>query len=204
MEILRTGEHYSSVPGDNGIINRWIGDPVLQAIFSAAEKLRLPVTIHMSSRPGFSYGICDRPGLPLLEQLLKTYPNLIVVGHSGLFWLEISGDCPAEGDWEQNGYGQGKVIPGGAVVRLMETYPNLYGDLSATSGSSAIMRDEEFGIAFLECFQDWLFYATDSFDCEKIFPFGEFLNQCHGDGRLSHTAYEKICRGNAEKLYLDK
>ncbi len=183
------------------VINRWIDDPMLEAVFSAAEALHLPVTIHMSSEPGFLYGICDRPGLPLLEALLQAHPDLIVVGHSALFWLEISADCPTEGNWERNSYGQGKVVPGGAVERLMDAYPNLYGDLSATSGASAIMRDESYGLAFLEKFQDRLFFATDSYDCEKVFPLGAFLDQCHADGRLSGGAYRKICYENAARLY---
>lgn len=183
------------------VINRWLDDDLLQQIFAAAEKLALPVTLHMSPRPGFSYGVCDSPGLPLLEAVLHTFPNLIVVGHSQLFWLEISGDCPKEDDAMRNGYGTGLVTPGGAVPRLLEQYPNLYCDLSANSGSRAIMRDEIFGLNFLEKYQDRLMFATDSFDCHKKFPLGDFLDSCLADGRISVRAYNKICWENAQRIY---
>lgn len=183
------------------VINRWLDDGFLQKVFEAAEKLSLPVTLHMSTRPGFLYGVCDRPGLPLLEAVLQAFPKLAVVGHSALFWLEISGDCPTEGDMERNSYGSGPVTPGGAVPRLLDRYPNLYCDLSATSGSSAIMRDEAYGLAFLERYQDRLLFATDSFDCQKKFPLGEFLDRSVAAGRLSTGAYNKICWENAQRIY---
>ena len=46
---------------------------------------------------------------------------------------------------------------GGRVPELFAKYPNLYGDLSANSGSRAIMRDPEFGLWFLETYADRLF-----------------------------------------------
>lgn len=183
------------------VINRWLDDCFLQKVFAAAEKLSMPVTLHMSSRPGFSYGVCDRPGLPLLETILQEFPELVIVGHSALFWLEISGDCPKEGDMERNSYGTGPVTPGGAVPRLLDRYSNLYCDLSATSGSTAIMRDEAYGLAFLEKYQDRLLFATDSFDCEKKFPLGDFLDRSLAEGKLSTTAYNKICWENARRIY---
>ena len=47
--------------------NRRLDDPFLQAVFAAAEKLDMPVTIHMSPKAGCGYGVVDDPGLPLLE-----------------------------------------------------------------------------------------------------------------------------------------
>lgn len=53
------------------MINKKINDPFLDAVFAAAEKLELPVTFHMSSEEGYSYGVVDEPRLPLLEELLQ-------------------------------------------------------------------------------------------------------------------------------------
>ena len=50
----------------------------------------------------------------------------------------------------------------------MRRYPNLYGDLSAGSGFGAISRDPEFGYAFLEEFQDRLYFALDLCDPANI------------------------------------
>lgn len=181
-------------------INQWLDSPVVSAILDAAAAQNLPVTAHMSPAPGMGYGVCDRWGLPLLEEALRTRPGLTFVGHSQVFWLEISGDCPRE-DAARGGFGRGPVRPGGRVPALMERYPNLYADLSAYSASCAILRDEAFGLAFLEKFQDRLFYATDTVNRHQTFPMGKFLDDAVADGRLSRTAYEKIIHDNAARVY---
>ena len=181
-------------------INDWINSEFLQQLFRAAEKLELPVTCHMCSRPGLSYGVCDRPGLPYLEETLKKFPNLKYVGHSQLFWMEISGDCPQD-DRQRNGFGRGKVAPGGTIERLMDQYPNLYGDLSAYSGYCAITRDEEYGIYFLNKFSKRLMFATDTINRRTVFPLGTFLDDCLKNGSLRDEAYTDICGGNAKRIY---
>ncbi len=181
-------------------INQWIDSPLNTAVFEAAEKLSLPVTFHMSPEPGYAYGICDRPGLPLLEEALKSFPELKFFGHSQTFWIEISGDTPREGNQARSKMGEGPVAPGGAVPRLLDAYPNLYGDLSACSGSRAVMRDEVFGLAFLERYQDRLMYGSDTINSVQVMPLGGYLDSCVEYGRLSREAYEKICYQNAQKL----
>lgn len=182
-------------------VNEWIDSPRLEAVFAAAETLGLPVTIHMSPEPGYQYGVCDRPGLPLLEQTLRRHPGLRLLGHSQLFWLEISGDCPRQGNDARSRMGRGPVTPGGRVPVLLAACPNLYADLSAFSASCAILRDEAFGLAFLETWQDRLLYGTDTLNRHQVFPLGRFLDRAVADGRLSRTAYEKICRENARQLF---
>lgn len=181
-------------------LNRWLDDPFLWAVFAAAEKLALPVTFHMSPEPGYSYGICDKAGLPLLEKALQAFPALKFVGHSQVFWLEISADCPKEGNEARSAYGTGPVIPG-RVEELMHRYPNLYGDLSANSAGCALMRDEAYGLHFLETFRDRLFYATDTVNEKTVFPLGNWLDTCAGDGRLSAETYAAVCRENARRVY---
>lgn len=181
-------------------VNRRLDDPFFRELFAAAEKLNMPVTIHMSPEVGYSYGVVDDPGLPLLEQVLKTYPNLMILGHSQTFWIEMSADAPKEKE-ARNQWGDGPVIPGGRVPELFEKYPNLYGDLSANSGSRAIMRDEEFGLAFLERYADRLFFATDMVNKDMVFPLGAWLDEKAASGDLSREAYEKIIRTNAQRIF---
>jgi len=180
--------------------NRRLNDPFLQALFAAAEKLRMPVTIHMSPEVGYSYGVVDDPGLPLLEQVLKTYPKLKILGHSQTFWIEMSADAPKTKE-ARNQWGDGPVIPGGRVPELFEKYPNLYGDLSANSAGKAIMRDEAFGLAFLETYADRLFFATDMVNKDMVFPLGAWLDEKVAEGKLSRETYEKIIRGNAQRIF---
>lgn len=181
-------------------VNRRLDDPFLQALFAAAEKLDMPVTFHMSPEVGYSYGVVDNPGLPLLEQVLAKYPKLKILGHSQTFWIEMSADAPTE-KVARNQWGDGPVIPGGRVPELFEKYPNLYGDLSANSGSRAIMRDEAFGLAFLEKYQDRMFFATDMVNKHMAFPLGAWLDQMHAEGKLSQEAYEKILYRNAQRVF---
>ena len=180
--------------------NHKLSDPFLQAVFAAAEKLDMPITIHMSPEEGYSYGVVDDPGLPLLEEVLKTYPKLKILGHSQVFWIEMSSDAPKDKE-SRNQWGDGPVIPGGRVPELFEKYPNLYGDLSANSGSRAIMRDEAFGLAFLERYADRLFFATDMVNKDMVFPLGAWLDRMAAEGKLSEEAYEKIVRGNARRIF---
>ena len=182
------------------MINKPFDDPFLEAMFQAAGDLDLPVTFHMSPEEGFSYGVVDHPGLPLLEQALQRFPKTRFVGHSGAFWAEMSADAPVDRDG-RNGYPGGPVVPGGRVPELFEKYPNLYGDLSATSGGNAILRDEAFGLAFLEQFQDRLFFATDMVNTGMVFPLGSWLDEMAKQGKLSEIAYRKICRENAARIY---
>lgn len=163
------------------MINKRLDHPFLQALFTAAEKLNLPITIHMSPKEGYSYGVVDDPGLPLLENVLKTYPSLKILGHSPIFWNELHGD--------------------GRLLELFETYPNLYGDLSANSGGNAIMKNESFGLSFLERFSDRLFFATDMLTADTIYPLGDWLDKQASLGKLSRTAYKKICWENAKNIF---
>ena len=180
--------------------NKRLDNEFLQAVFTACEKLSLPITIHMSPEEGYKYGVVDEPGLPLLEETLQKYPALKILGHSQTFWIEMSGDAPKDREG-RNSWGNGPIVPGGRVPELFEKYPNLYGDLSANSGGQAIMRDEEFGLAFLEKYADRLFFATDMVNTDMVFPLGAWLDKKLEEGKLSMETYEKICFGNAKAVF---
>lgn len=180
--------------------NHKLSHPFLQEVFAAAEKLGMPITIHMSPEEGYSYGVVDDPGLPLLEEVLKKYPALKILGHSQTFWIEMSADAPKDKEG-RNSWGDGPVVPGGRVPELFEKYPNLYGDLSANSGSRAIMRDPKFGLAFLERYADRLFFATDMVNKDMVFPLGAWLDEQLAAGKLSREAYNKICFENAKRIF---
>lgn len=181
-------------------INKRLDDSFLQAVFAAAEKLELPVTLHMSSEVGYKYGVVDEPGLPLLEEVLKKYPNLKVLGHSQVFWIEMSADAPTDKEGRY-AWGEGPVVPGGRIPELFAKYENLYGDLSANSAGRAIMRDPEFGLNFLETYADRLFFATDMVNSDMVFPLGAWLDEQVEQGTLSRDAYEKICWKNAQRFF---
>ena len=176
--------------------NLYFDDPRVLKLFTDCEECNLPVLFHMTLHQGNDYGLIDELGLPRLEKVLDMFPNLIFLAHSQAFWAHMSADIDAEGT---GGYPTGKVIDG-RVAQLMRKYPNLHGDLSAGSGGNAIMRDEEYGLAFLHEFADRLHYGTDFCAPFNVFPLGGWMDRMVAEGKLSEEDYTKICRTNSEML----
>ena len=172
--------------------------PELERLYACLEEADMPLTIHISVPGSQRYGIMDELGLPRLERMLKKYPRMKVLGHSQVFWSEISAD---NNDEIRNGYPKGRVIPG-RIVTLMRRYENLYCDLSAGSGMNAMMRDPEFSVGFLEEFADRILYGCDMCHKESVhqYTFDDFLNGLRRDGALREEVYRKIVRENAVKL----
>ena len=182
------------------IFNQRLDHPDVEAVLAACEKLELPFLFHMSPQVGYNYGLVDEPGLPLLAKALARYPALTLIGHSQPFWYEIGGEMP--GDFHsRNQYPVGPVKPGGCLPDLFRRYRNLYGDLSAHSGGNAIMRDPDFGYAFLEEFQDQLMFGSDRVNPTMQFPLAEFIYNAVKKGRISRTAYDKIFYRNAIRVF---
>lgn len=180
-------------------INKPLDDPFLLALFKACEQLQLPILFHMSPQEGCGYGVVDKPLLPLLEKILSQFKELILIGHSQPFWYEISSYNSYDND-SRNSWGNGKVLPGGKLIELLEKYPNLYCDLSANSGGCAIMRDPSFGLEFIEKFQDRLLFGTDMVNTDMTFPLSNWLDTQYKQGLISHSTYIKICKENAKRI----
>jgi len=199
-------EHYKAL-GAKGLgeltAQLYADDPYIDNLFTHCEKLGFPVTIHISAGPGNidgnGYGIMDEMGLPRLEKMLKKHPNLKILGHSQLFWCEISGDLTLE---NRKGAPTGKVTEG-TITRLMRTYDNLYCDVSAYSGSNAMMRDPEFAAKFMEEFSDRIVYGCDVCRMTDAFQykFDAFLDNLVETGAISEETYEKIVRKNAIRIF---
>lgn len=169
-------------------------------LLSCCGELGLPVLFHISPMGAGAYGVVDDPGLPRLERALATHPATTFIAHSQPFWYELSTydkTIPAE---RLNGFPFERVTEEGRAVELLKKYPNLYADLSAISGSNAILRDPEYGVKFLEEFQDKLMFGTDQVNHDMVFPIGPMLDYYLLSGRITRQAYDKICRQNAERL----
>lgn len=173
-------------------------DPRMRNLFYHAQKLRMPLLFHIGAEKE-PYGIFDMLGLPLLEKTLMDFPDLILIGHSASFWSHISKDVTEE---TRSSYNKGPVTEGGRIPKLMRMYPNLLADISANSGYYAITRDPDFGYAFLEEFQDRLFYGTDICAPREyvFYNMVNFLDDGYKNNRLSKAAYDKINRLNAEYI----
>jgi predicted TIM-barrel fold metal-dependent hydrolase len=139
------GEHKPGVPIDH---------PGSMELYAVCGELKLPVLFHLDDQRN-----TDEPGLPGLERVLKANPETTFIGHGPGWWASISGDVRTPEDL--GAYPTKPVAPGGAMDRLMEKYPNLYGELSADSGAGAISRDTKFGRDFLTRRADRIMFGTD-------------------------------------------
>jgi uncharacterized protein len=88
------------------------------------------------------------------------------------------------------------VAPGGALDRLLDKYPNLYGDLSVPGGEKAIVRDTEFGREFLIRHANQLLFGTDVLMPGQKIPQFELLDSMN----LPEEVQYRIFRGNAIKV----
>lgn len=176
-------------------IPMYFDDPRFQHLLDCCQSLDLPILIH--NNPTLTHkGIVDKAGLLDLEAALKKYPRLKYIGHSAPFWAEVN---QLADDADRNLYLPGPV-KAGRLVDLLADYENLYGDLSANSGGNAILRDADFGIEFLEKFQDKLMYGTDTLNYDLHYPLGAYLDSLLGQKKLSVEAYTKVCRSNIVNL----
>lgn len=175
----------------------YIDDPRLQKIYEVCGELSLPIIFHIDALRNI-----DEKGLPRFENMIKKFPETIFIGHGQHFWAEISPDVKQE---EFSDYPRGKIKSGGATVKLLNRYSNLYGDLSAGSGYNAITRDPDYGHKFLEQFQDKLLFGTDICHFNQDVPIISYLKESLTEDKISKTVYGKITQKNAERiLKLDK
>ena len=165
-----------------------IDDPRNMDVFEAANEVGLPLLFHLDNARNM-----DEPGLPGLEKCLKAFPKVDFIGHAQGWWASIDGAVKKS---QMGGYPKGKVAPGGAIDRLMEKYPNMYGDLSAGSGHNAISRDPEFGREFVVRRQDRLLFGTDYLrPGQGVRQFG-----LYEDMDVPDAVKEKVYRGNAKRV----
>jgi predicted TIM-barrel fold metal-dependent hydrolase len=165
-----------------------LDDKRMLRIYEACAAVEFPVVIHIDS----SFAV-DVPGLPALEGLLRKLPQVNFIGHATGWWNSISGDVK-----DFKGYPTGRITAGGAAGRLLEQYPNMYADLSATSGLTAIMRDAEFGRKFLVDHSHKLLFGTDTFGGpdKGPHPHFEYFNSVD----LPEDVKSRIFRENARSL----
>ncbi|OUC09095.1 hypothetical protein RY27_04960, partial [Litorilinea aerophila] len=172
-------------------------NPDALRVFRFCGEKGLPVVVHIDyefdtgrryPRPNWWYG----GGIEAFERAVRACPETIFVGHAPGFWAHISGDD----QYDKVPYPTGPIVPGGKVIEMFRTYPNLYADLSAGSAYTALTRDRAFTRDFLLEFQDRLLYGRDYFDNRMQ----ELLNSLE----LPEEALAKIYAGNALRLVPDE
>lgn len=172
-----------------------LNDPHCLELFRTAGELGMPVIVHLDVPylPGTDGKPVYQPKwfggtVEHLEGALRSCPETNFLGHAPGFWREIS----ANADQDPAQYPKGPVPGPGRLYRLFDTYPNLYGDLSANSGRTAIMRDPANGREFLCRYADRLLFGRDNY--------GQDLHQSLQTLDLPQDVLDKLYFRNAERL----
>ena len=165
-----------------------IDDPKNIDLLAAVSEMKLPVLFHTDNVRN-----TDLPGLPGLDKVLTTLPELVMIGHGPGWWASISGQVTER---ELGGYPRGPIAPGGAIDRLMDKHANLYADLSAGSGSRALRRDLAFSREFLLRRVDRILFGTDYLMPNQEIDQFAVLDELD----LPDEAMSKISHGNARRI----
>jgi hypothetical protein len=163
-----------------------IDDPRSMKIYEACGYLGVPIVFHTDRLRNY-----DEVGLPGLERVVSTMRETIFIAHGPGWWKEIS----AEVDPDVT-YPKGPIVPGGRVGELLDSYGNLFADISAGSGYNALSRDPEYGAQFLSDHSEKLLFGTDCIHPEQELAIIDFLVEAEipkrEKQRISHLNIERI------------
>lgn len=142
-----------------------LDDPRSVELFRRAGDLGMPVVLHIdtpylpdASGRAVYQDVWYGGEIGCLERALAACPDTVFVGHAPGFWRHISGDANIDPET----YPDGPIVPDGRLFHLLDTYPNLWADLSAGSGLTALRRDPEHAVSFITRYQDRLLYGRDA------------------------------------------
>lgn len=179
--------------------NLALDDPRVVNLLRQCGEWQLPVLLHCTGPGRGVYGLYDEVGSPRLERLLRQAPRTTVIGHCPGFWAEISADISPANKFI---YPTGPILREGSLQRLLRTYGNLYADMSANSGFNALSRDRDYGVRFLNEFQDRVLFGTDV--CfggpEGRMPHLGYLRDLLREGTISREVFDKLTGANALKV----
>jgi predicted TIM-barrel fold metal-dependent hydrolase len=156
-----------------------------------AQEFKVPVLLH------FQHNKYNKH-IENFHHILEKFPKVNFIGHAQTWWANIDAKCDPKVM-----YPTGKVTPGGLTDRLLTDYPNMYGDLSASSGLGALNRDPDFTRGFFERHQNKLVYGSDCNDVIGRGPGCQGARTIAAVRELAPTkAIErKLLYENAKKLF---
>jgi predicted TIM-barrel fold metal-dependent hydrolase len=131
--------------------------PELRRMYALAADLHVPILIHFQEVDHTpNEGTWATGFAKTFESVLKAHPKTTFIGHADAFWANVSADYRNDAV-----YPTGPVKRGGVTDKWLGDYPNLFGDMSAVSGSNAMARDPAFTADFLKRHQDKLLFGSD-------------------------------------------
>jgi uncharacterized protein len=167
--------------------------PFTTSVIELARDFKVPILFHFQEADNAAAVYAN------FYRYLEKYPTVSFIGHAIDWWGAIDKSYSLGG----GNYPRGRVTRGGLTDLWLGRYPNLHGDLSATSGNTALLRDPDFSKELLERHQDKLMFGSDcpcpggsGATCLSIIKLVA-LNQL----RLSPAIEQKIYLANAQKLF---
>ena len=125
--------------------------PKMDVVYELAQEFRIPVLMH------FETG-ASNIGFERFHRVAAKYPRVRFIGHAQTWWGNIDLHHRQEQVWPEPNW---PVTPGGITDRLLSDCANVFGDLSASSGLNALIRDKDHARGFLARHQDKLLFGTD-------------------------------------------
>ena len=152
-------------------------DPANMRLYEACAKVGFPVMFHMDDKQNK-----DTAEFKHLENALKTYPNCIFIAHGPNWWKQFeSGNCE----------------------RMLTAYPNLYADISAGSGATALTKNKDHTSQFMIQHSRRILFGTDcgwwAFDGKEKKPAVQFELMKTLD--IPDDIKALIYSGNAKRLF---
>jgi len=149
-------EHYIS-RGARGFgelkVEMDVDDGRLEALYELCADYELPIIFHTDQ-----HSMTDEVGLPGLEGVLASYPDVDFVAHAHGWWAHIDADVEPV---DLGRIPEGPITSRGRIWDLLAEYDNIYGDISTLGGWNALTRDHEHGQALLESHHDQLVFGSD-------------------------------------------
>jgi predicted TIM-barrel fold metal-dependent hydrolase len=162
----------------------------IDLVAGIARHFNVPVLLHFQYQ---TYNL----GFERFHKILERHPKVNFIGHAQTFWGNIDKSLN-----QADLYPKTKVTPGGLTDRWLSDYANLFADMSAGSGLSALLRDEDHAREFLKRHQDKLMYGSDCDDRKAGTERCSGLKQIAAIRRLSpnREVERKILYGNAARV----
>lgn len=173
--------------------HRWEGDiPFTWRMLDMARDFKVPILFH------FEEVLFPAAVFSEFYKVIEKYPTVTFIGHGIDWWGAIDKNYSSK----TATYPRGRVTPGGLTDQWLARYPNLYSDLSATSGNTGLLRDPDFAKDFVTRHQDKIMFGSDCpcttgdrATCWSVVKLVA-LNQL----QLSAAVQQKIYLTNAQKL----
>lgn len=130
-----------------------VDDARLEPLYELCATYELPILFHTDQQ-----SMRDEVGLPRLESVLASYPEVDFIAHAHGWWSHMAADVAPR---DLGTIPEGPIEAPGRIWELLAAYDNIYGDLSTLGGWNALTRDHEYGQALLETHHDQLVFGSD-------------------------------------------